>query len=444
MTLTKDKVSIVRVWEQDTFAAVKQSVSLLGNLDLIIPAGSKVLVKPNIVMAPTERNVTDPIVLEAVVRLIRNTSPKEIIIGEGAADSYTWSAFRLYNIYDMASRYGARVVDLNTDEAIRTEVPPEVGREYVMLPRTVAEADVVVSVPTYKLWMNKLPMSLSLKNLFGCYGARYYGHNKNSHELAATEPDRTLEGEVGVERGIHHPSVEQSIAAINLARPSDLTVIDGLEGSDGQGNYLRMDMLVAGINAVATDSVALAIAGFVPSQQEQVRLCSQMGLGPCHLEEIAVVGESIDAVQFDLKCLTRNVIEMPLPYCLDRISFGELGIIFNGLQIHGFASEPDTLAEGRREATVQLLDIMLSDGFIKRALSSLPDTGRKVLKLIIERGGTSGDYFDILFAYTAGTGESNSFWAGLRSLMRLGLAFIFHGQHKPYIILSEGVVEKAH
>ncbi len=48
--------------------------------------------------------------------------------------------------------------------------------------------------------------------------------------------------------------------------------------------------------------------------------------------------------------------------------------------------------------------------------------------MIIERGGTGG---------------SNSFWAGLRSLMRLGLAYILHGQYKPYIILAEGVTEAA-
>ena len=86
----------------------------------------------------------------------------------------------------MASRYGAEVRDLNVDEGVRVDVPEAVGRDYVMLPQTVAEADIVISVPTFKLWMGDLPMSLSLKNLFGCYGARYYGHNKTSHELAKT------------------------------------------------------------------------------------------------------------------------------------------------------------------------------------------------------------------------------------------------------------------
>lgn len=435
----KPTVSIVRITEQDTYAALERAISLIGGVADVLPAGSRVFVKPNIVMAPTERNVTDPTVLEAVLRLVAQTSPKEIVIGEGSADSYTPSAFRIYNIYDMATRYGARVVDLNQEEGARTPVPPEAGREYVMLPRAVAEADTVVSVPTYKLWMNELPMSLSLKNLFGFYGARYYGHNKNSRELAESEPLRTLSGEIGTERGIHHPSVEQSIAAMNLARTSDLTIVDALEGSDGKGNFLRMDMLLAGKNAVAVDSVALAAAGFVPEEQEQIRLCSSMGLGPCRLDDIELVGEPLEEVSFDLTRLNGNVLEMPVAYCLCRLSLGELGIIFNGLKMHGFLSERESIPSGREETMGKLCSVIEKGDYYKSALDLLPETGVRVLELVIDRGGTSGNYYDILHTYTSKTGESNSFWAGLRSLMRLGLAFIFHGQYKPYIILAEGV-----
>lgn len=437
--MPKHKVSIARVRNQDTFRTLEESVSLIGDLHQIIPTGSTVLVKPNIVMAPTERKVTDPIVLDAVLRLVRDANPGEIVIGEGSADSYTWGSYRLYNIYDMASRYGARVVDLNEDEGVKKKVPVGLGREYVMLPRTVEEADIVVSVPTFKLWMNELPMSLSLKNLFGFYGARYYGHNKTSRELAKTAPQRTLVGEIGTELGIHSPSVEQAIAAINLARPSDLTVIDALEGSNGKGDFVRLDMLMTGRNAVAVDSVALAVAGFVPELQEQVRLCSELGLGPCALEEIEILGEAIDSARIDLGRLNRNILEMPIAFCLDRISTGELGIVFRGLQLHGFIPESDAPAPARDDTRNQLLEIMQDGGYVARALDCLPDTGRRVLDLIIQQGGTSGNYFDILHTYTSETGESNSFWAGLRSLIRLGLAFIFQSQYEPYVVLLEGV-----
>lgn len=443
MVMHKEQVSIVRVEEQNTYDALKRAVDLIGGIEKLIRPNSSILIKPNIVMGPTERKVTDPVVLEAVLKLIVCTSPKEVVVGEGSADSYTSSAFRIYNIYDIASRYGARVVDLNLDEGVQKKVPVELGREYVMVPRTAAEADFVVSVPTFKLWMNTLPMSLSLKNLFGLYGAKYYGHNKNSRELIETDPGRTLSGEIGTERGIHFPSVEQSIAAINFACPSDLTVIDALEGSDGKGNYVRMDMIMAGRNAVATDSVALAVAGFAPEEQEQIKLASHIGLGPSDLETIEVVGEPIESVRFDLTDLLQNVLELPFDFCMDRLTKDELGIVFRGLQMQRFLPDGEFLSSERHDLSAQLLEVLRGDGFIGKALDCIPETGKAVLELIADRGGTSGDYFDILDTYTSKTGESNSFWAGLRSLMRLALAFIFHGQHKPYIVLAKGVVQAA-
>jgi uncharacterized protein (DUF362 family) len=439
MVEQKSKVSIVRVREQDTYAALEQAIELIDGIEDVLPSGSRVLIKPNFTMGPTERGITNPVVIEAVLRLVSATSPRSIVIGEGAGDSYTWLAFRMYNIYDIASRYGARVMDLNVDEGVRREVPEETGREYVMLPRTVAESDVVVSVPNFKLWMDKLPMTLSLKNLFGLYGARYYGHNKNSHELAEPQPHRTLAGEVGSERGIHYPSVEQSIAAINLARPSDLTVVDALEGSDGKGNYVRMDLLMAGRNAVATDSVALAVAGFTPIEQEQIRLCSQMGLGPGRLEDIDVRGEAIERVHFDLGCLKGNVIEMPLGYCLDRVSLGELAIMASALKMHGFLDENVGVGSAREDIIGALLSVMSLPDYLDKAVASLPQTGQDVLRLLLTHGGTSGDYYDILREYLSSGRDSNSFWAGLRSLLRLGLAFLFHGQYKCYVVLAEGV-----
>jgi len=52
---------------------------------------------------------------------------------------------------------------------------------------------------------------------------------------------------------------------------------------------------------------------------------------------------------------------------------------------------------------------MIKGDYIERALACLPETGLEVLELIKNRGGTSGDYFDILNTYTSLHHESNSF-----------------------------------
>ena len=439
----KSKVAMSRIYDQDTYAALEKAVGSLGDLANLIPSHSRIVVKPNYVMGPTERGVTNPAVVEAVVRLAASTSPSQLVIGEGAADCYTPSVFRIHNVYDLASRYGAECVDLNQDEGVSIAVPEELGRNRVMLPRTMAECDVFISIPTFKLWMGKLPMTLSLKNLFGCFPARYYGHNAHSNELAKMEPYRTLEGEVGTEPGVHIPSPEHNIAAINLARRSDIQVIDAVEGSDGKGNYVRMDTLIVGTNPVATDAVGLAIAGFVPEEQTQMQLCSQYGLGPSRLEDIEVVDESIESVHFRLQRIPENVRELSLAYCLDRIHIGEFDIIERGLQFYGFLAEGDRLGEKRERATAKILEICGREDYLSRALETLPENARTVLHRIVPMGGTSNSYFDLLDDYIDEFRESNSFWSGLRALMRLGLAFVFDGQYKPYIILTEGVTETA-
>ena len=440
MGVERAKVAIVRVCEQDTYAALEETAGLIGGIGDLVRPSSKVLVKPNFTMGPTQAGITNPVVIEAVLRLVHAMGPQSIVVAEGSGASYTWGAFRAYNIYDIAARYGAVVMDLNGTEGVRREVPKETGREYVMLPRTVAESDVVVSVPTYKLWMDT-PLSLSLKNLFGFYGGRYYGYNKDSRESSVSGPDMYIPGEVGSELGIHQPTVEQSIAAINLARPSDLTVMDALEGGDGQGNFIRLDLLMVGRNAVATDCVAMAVGGFDPEAQEQVQFCSRMGLGPCRLEEIEVLGEPIEKVRFTLARLQENVLELPVEDCLRKVSLGELRLIADALKMYHFLDEDKEVATSRMELTSMLLRVMGGGDYLRKAVACLPKQGRELLALLVSSGGTSGDFYRIRDEFVTGDRNLDHFWAGLRSVMRLGLAFLFHGQAKNYVVLAEGVTK---
>ena len=218
-------------------------------------------------------------------------------------------------------------------------------------------------------------------------------------------------------------------------------MIDAIEGSDGKGNFVRMDTLIVGTNPVATDAVGLAVAGFVPEDQIQMQLCSQYGLGPCRLDQIEVVGESIESVRFRLQRIPDNVCELPLAFCFDRLHISEFDIIERGLKFYGFLPQNECLGHSRQEVVTKLLGICEAEGYLTLALESLPENARVVLGRIIAGGGTSNSYFDILDDYVGEYRESNSFWSGLRALMRLGLAFVFDGQHKPYILLAEGVIE---
>ena len=437
-----ETVAIAKVAEQRLDEALRRIATLLGGLDDVVPRGSRVLIKPNLTIVPTDRGVTHPELTEAVVRLVADFSPSEIVIAESSGDCYTSGCFRFQGLYRIAARYGAKLVDLGVEEGVRTPVPEGLGREYVMIPRAVVEADRLISLPVFKLW-GASPMTLSLKNLFGLYGARYYGHNKNSDQMAQQYPHYGLPGEVGVELGVHQPTVAQSICAINSVVKTDLAIVDALEGSDGRGNWLRLDTLIAGRNPVATDTVGLAMAGFDAREHATFSLCAERGLGPVDLQNIHVVGRTIEEAGFNLQRLQDNVLEMPLAFCLNLLSTGELRQVGRALQLYGLAPGGVALPEGRAPLLTALTSAVSAGGYYKRALAKIGDNTRHLLDMIVAEGGTSGDLAAIRSRFTeAMYGKESPYYApGTRELQRLGLAYAVEGINRDYYLLPEGLVE---
>jgi len=102
------------------------------------------------------------------------------------------------------------------------------------------------------------------------------------------------------------------ILDLNRARPIHLAVIDGIKSAEGgevpRGSFHPVEpgVLIAGKNALATDTVATAVMGFVPTVEppavpflrgdNHLNLAHGLGLGTNHLEEIEVLGASVDEV----------------------------------------------------------------------------------------------------------------------------------------------------
>ena len=144
--MAKERVAITKVTEQHLDEALQEAIELLGGLERIVPSGNRVLIKPNFTFAPTNRGITHPELIEAVVRMVTDTSPREIVIAEGAGDTYTTHCFRFQGVFRIAARYGAELVDLNLEEGVKAPVPEGLGREYIMLPRAVVESDIFISL----------------------------------------------------------------------------------------------------------------------------------------------------------------------------------------------------------------------------------------------------------------------------------------------------------
>ena len=436
--MSTERVSIVKVKEQRLDEALARLIVLLGDLNGIVPPNSRVLVKPNFVFPPTHAGITHPELVESVVRLIAETAPAEILIGEGSADVYTGQGFRFQQMDRVAARYGAKLVDLNLEEGIKTPVPQGLGRDYIMVPRSVVDSDILISLPVFKLWGGS-PLSLALKNLIGLYGANHYGHNKDSQQKA-DDPRYAIPGDVGTELGAHQPDVATSICAMNAVVPIHLSIIDALEGGDGKGNWIRLDTLIAGTNPVATDTVACHLTGITAADHRTFSLCHEYDLGPTDMSQIEVVGEKIRNVTFDLERLRTNVLEMPLAFCLELLNTQELLQIQRALHVYELVPEDTPILEQREALLTFLTEIISEPNYFTRALEKCTDCALDLLKIITEKGGTSGSPTEISATFKQ-THNGLYYHPSHRILTRLGLAYLVDGANRPYYLLAEGVSE---
>jgi hypothetical protein len=107
-----------------------------------------------------------------------------------------------------------KFVDVNSDRiAQRINLGMCTGMEHIYYSATVAEAEVLISMPKFKThhWAG---VTLSLKNLFGTLPGICYGWPKNE---------------------LHHRGIENSIIDIALTRTPELAVVDGIIGMEGDG-----------------------------------------------------------------------------------------------------------------------------------------------------------------------------------------------------------------
>jgi uncharacterized protein (DUF362 family) len=238
----------------------------------VVSADKPVLIKPNYINAshPSTGVTTDARVIEGVVAFLKKHDVREIIIGEGAGEADTPDAFRVAGVDDVARRWNVRMVDLNRDEFLEVYPPSARTLKKVKIARTALEST-IISVP--KLKPHRLAgASLSLKNMMG-----------------AMTP-----------KGSMHGHLNQNIVDLASVIKPSIAVIDGIiagEGHETSGNPVEMNLVIAGTDPVAVDTVGAAVMGISSEHVKHLLFAEECGLGTCHLERIQVLGEPIEKVR---------------------------------------------------------------------------------------------------------------------------------------------------
>ena len=243
--------------------------------------GRSVLLKPNFV-EPDPKGVinTHPAVVGAARECFLRLGAKSVLVGEGPGhERDTESIVETIRLRDYLGPLRGTFVDLNVDDvhAVPTRTRASKLKE-LLLPRTVLEADFVVSMPKLKShhWAG---VTLSLKNMFGIVPGSCYGWPKNA---------------------LHWAGLTRSILDINSTVLPDLAIVDGIVGMEGNGPIQGMakacGVLVVGNDPVAVDATCTRIMGLAP---ERVDYLSQAGLLLGHVKEanILQLGERIGSVR---------------------------------------------------------------------------------------------------------------------------------------------------
>ena len=244
----------------------------------VVPAefrGKRVLLKPNLVEPSRQipHMTTHPAVIVAAAEVFR-TWGAVVSVGEAPGHVRDTEMALAESGVGEALRDGKlRFDDLNYQEV---DSRPNRGRlstlREIYFPRSVLEADFVVSMPKMKThhWMG---VTCSMKNFYGVLPGIKYGWPKNV---------------------LHQHGIPQTVIDINATMPRSLAIVDGIDCMEGDGPIMgtlkQMGLVVVGQNLPAVDATVARMMGLRPSKVSYLGLAADR-LGPIAESRIEQRGE---------------------------------------------------------------------------------------------------------------------------------------------------------
>lgn len=249
--------------------------TLLGGLEFIkwdkyINSHSRVFIKPNFTFPQYKEGVTtNPVVLKALLELLKSKAGS-IIVGESDGGNNSFKAedaFEGHGMYQMCKDMGIELVNLSRlpSEMVESKIT---GRKvWVQLPEILLEnkIDCFISAPVLKVHV-MTGVSLSIKNLWGCY------------------PDPM--------RGLYHKDLDRKLTLITKILNPRIVVMDATYALNKHGpmfgETVKMDLIMAFDNPVVADAMGASIMGIPLKQTRHVLVAEKEGLGTTDIGKIEI------------------------------------------------------------------------------------------------------------------------------------------------------------
>lgn len=280
--------------------AVDQVIADIGGIEDIIKPGYNVLIKPNLVAAPTDPQsggTTRWEVCKAIYEAVTALGANAVIGESSAAGADTEIAIRKCE-YQQLRDDGIKVIDFKTEPGLEKVSVPVVDGEVAKDIKTwdiVANADAIITVPVMKNH-DQTEITLGLKNMKG----------------VMTDVCK---------KRFHSEGLVGSVCDLNATLTPVLEIVDGTFGQQGLGpifgETVKMDLIVGSKDLVACEAVTGLIMGYEVDEVNITKECAKRGIGTCDLNEIEVIGCQIDDVKKRFKRSSEVEIEgLPESYNL--------------------------------------------------------------------------------------------------------------------------------
>lgn len=259
----------------------------------------QVLLKPNFLSSTNQLASSHVDVMRGALDFLFSTPqpPSEIIIAEGANESFSGEAFQIFGYEALQAEYDVPIhlVDLHQETEWETTNVFLAGREAdtVRMPKIVLDCPCTISVAIAKTHDAGV-VTLAMKNMImGTLHKedRIKMHGYHSHA------DREL------------PREAQSLN-INLLRVArflkpDIAIVDGTVGLQGNGpggtNSVPLGIAVASGDVFAADAVTSKTMGFEPMDIGLFNYANELGYGTADLDRIDVIGPDVESVTIPFK-----------------------------------------------------------------------------------------------------------------------------------------------
>jgi uncharacterized protein (DUF362 family) len=253
----------------------------------------RVIIKPNNVSISNQLSASHAQNLEGILEFLKFIGKRDIAIAESAADGPTLDGFANYGYDKLASKYGARLIDLDQEgfEVLHCFDEKDFRPHPCRMSKILLDpGNFIISAAKFKTH-DRVVATLSLKNIVVGAPVKDPGFRWGHGAAPGAKTDKPITHGNGF-RGINY-----NLSTLSPRLHPHLSVIDGFQGMEGEGptggTPVEQRVCVVSQDWLAADRVALELMGIDFAHVGYLNYCAQTGLGQADLAKIDIVGPAI-------------------------------------------------------------------------------------------------------------------------------------------------------